>query len=328
MNPSRLCLNEIIKNWSYLLLVALLLFVYSNCKSQTVNLKDLNYSVADSTAIHFPKKKYKNVSEIALPLTEKLKSDAEKFRAIFRWITENIEYNKSASGSAEAEKVVRKNKAVCQGFSNLLKEMCDAVLIPCEVITGFTKTDYKDIDKKLKKSDHAWNSVELGGKKYLVDVTWATSKYNVVARKFVKEFDEHYYLTPPEKFILDHYPEKKEQQLLEKTCSQKKFIRSPLLYPDYFHLSIEHLTPNDGKFKWKKNKSLRFEFLTDTKIESISTLSNYDTYVCPAEIKTEETASRPQKKYVFEKVFEKPGKHIFTMYANGNCIAEYFIEVK
>jgi hypothetical protein len=32
--------------------------------------------------------------------------------------------------------------------------------------------------------------------------------------------------------------------------------------------------------------------------------------------------------YSIQKRFEKKGKHIFTLYANGLCIAEYLIDVK
>ena len=157
---------------------------FTDLWSQEIDLKNFDYRKADSIAINFPKKKYKTITEITYPLIEGLNTEHEKFRVICRWITENIEYNKSAGSTSEGDKIIRKNKAICKGFSNLLIEMCETVRIPCEVVVGYTKTETKDINKKLKKTDHAWNIVTLYGKQYLVDVTWATSKYNVVARKF------------------------------------------------------------------------------------------------------------------------------------------------
>ncbi|MCD6068149.1 MAG: hypothetical protein K0S33_2975 [Bacteroidetes bacterium] len=280
----------------------------------------MDYSLADKTAIEFPKKKYKTVSEIARPLTENLETEHEKFRAIFRWITENIEYNKSAANAADADKVVRKNKAVCQGFSNLLKEMCEAVNIPCDVVVGYTKTDVKDINRKLKKTDHAWNIVTLYGKKYLVDVTWATSKFNVVTRKFQKEFDEHYFLTPPEKFILDHLPEEKKDQLLEKPVSKKYFSSTPLLYADYFHLNIASISPNKGKLKQKLSKPFIFEFSTEkgATISSAAVLADVDRYLTPVTLKDNK----------LEYTFEKEGDHDLTIYLDGKAVAEYLIKVK
>lgn len=288
--------------------------------AQSINLKTFDYSKADSIAINFPKKKYKSTTEIVAPLTESFVTEHEKFRVIFRWITENIEYNKSAANAADADKVVRKNKAVCQGFANLLKEMCESANITCDVIVGYTKTDVKDIERKLKKTDHAWNMVTLNGQKYLVDVTWATSKYNMVTRKFQKDFDEHYFLTPPEKFILDHLPENKKDQLLEKPISKKQFSKSPLLYTDYFHLDIENISPVKGKLKQKITKPFMFNFTTksNVSISDAHILLDNDKFITPVELKNNS----------FSFLFEKEGEHDLTIYLNGKAVAEYIITVK
>ncbi len=289
-----------------------------------INPKTSDYRRADSLAIYFPKKKYKSITEITYPLTESLSSEHEKFRAIFRWITENIEYNKTAGSLTDGDKIIRKNKAVCQGFSNLLKEMCATVNIPCEVVTGYTKTEVKDINKKLRKTDHAWNTVSLYGKKYLVDVTWATSKYNVTARKFIKEFDEHYYLTPPEKFILDHFPKEKKFQLLNKPISSKKFIRTPIYYPDFFHMNLIEITPNTGKLKGKAGTAVVFTIKGPDEYKSAGMLINTDKYILPLELKKTENPTS----YSFEFTFDKEALYDITLYINNNCIAEYLITVK
>jgi hypothetical protein len=292
--------------------------------AQEVNLKTFNYTKADSVAIHFPKKKYKNIQEIVYPLLEGIETEHEKFRTIFRWITENIEYNRAAATVADADKIIRKNKAVCQGFSNLLKEMCDLAKIPCEVIVGYTKTELRDINKKLGKTDHAWNMVKLYGKNYLVDVTWATSKYNVVNRKFIKEFDEHYYLTPPDKFIIDHYPKDKKYQLLDKFVKEKTFIQTPIYYPDFFHVGIKEIYPYKGKFRWKKNKPLRIYVESPTnEIKTAGAFSNYDSYIQPLEIKK---GDKPNE-YYLDHVFLKEGKHDFMIYINGLLLVEYLVKV-
>lgn len=288
------------------------------------DVKQFDYRFADSIALNFPKKKYKNITEIAGPLTEKLNTEHEKFRAIFRWITDNIEYNKAAGNVADADKIVRKNKAVCQGFSNLLKEMCDLVRIECEVITGYTKTEVRDINKKLDKTDHAWNSVKLNGQWYLCDVTWATSKYNVITRRFMKEFDEHYYLTPADKFILDHFPKEKRHQYLPKPIKAKAFVKTPVFYPDYFHLKMDKIQPEKGKFKIKQGKPLCVSFLSREKPQTVGVLINSDKYITPVEWKT---GTNPDE-YFFEFNFTNSGITDFTLYVNNLCVAEYLINVK
>ncbi len=287
-------------------------------------LKAFDYRRADSIALNFPKKKFKTVNEIAAVLTEDLTTEQEKFRAIFRWITDNIEYNKSAQNVTDATKIVRKNKAVCQGFSNLLKEMCNTVNIPCEVIAGYTKTEVKDINKSLKKTDHAWNSVQLYGTWYLVDVTWATSKYNVVTHKYVKEFDAHYFLTDPKKFILDHFPEDKKFQFLDKLIKKSTFTKWPVYYTDYFHFNIENISLQKGFLKWHINDTLKIYVTTNATLKNAAVLVNDDKFVTPVDLKYDEKL----KKYFFNYIFPQAIKSDFTIYLNDECIAEYLINVK
>ncbi|MBC7861361.1 MAG: hypothetical protein IAF38_00220 [Bacteroidia bacterium] len=287
-------------------------------------LKNMDYRLADSLAVHFPKKKYKSITEITGPLTDPLKTPHEKFRAIFKWITENIEYNKSGAALKDADKIVRKNKAVCQGFSNLLKEMCNSVHIDCDTISGYTKTEVRDINKKLKKTDHAWNAVKLYGHWYLVDVTWATSKFNIVSKKFEKNFDEHYYITDPKKFILDHFPKDKQWQFLPKPITAKQFTRMPLYYADYFHFGIEDLSVKKGKFKHKRKKPLTFTCTAISKIDNASILLNYDRYSIDMKLKT----TKNPNEYTFDYTFAKKGDYDLTLYYNGLCVAEFLIKVK
>lgn len=287
-------------------------------------LKSLDYRFADSIALNFPKKKYKSFTEVAAPLTEPLNTDHEKFRAIFRWITDNIEYNKSASGVADADKIVRKNKAVCQGFSTLLKDMCNSVNIDCEVIVGYTKTEVRDIDKKLKKTDHAWNAVKLYGRWYLVDVTWATSKYNIVTKKFEKNFDEHYFITDPKKFILDHYPQDKKWQMLEKPVKPRQFSSWPLYYADYFHFNFESISLKKGKFRQKINKPVTVTFVAASEIKEASMLLNTDRYVTPLQLRK---TGNPNE-YAFDFTLEKRENYDMTLYFNGQVVAEYLIKAR
>jgi transglutaminase/protease-like cytokinesis protein 3 len=301
-----------------------LLFPFYLFSQSGIDIKNFDYRKADSIALHFPKKKYKTVSDIASVLTQDLNTEHEKFRAIFRWITDNIEYNKSAQNITGADKVLRKNKAVCQGFSNLLKEMCTVVNIPCESIVGYTKTEVADINRKLKKTDHAWNCVKLYDKWYLVDVTWATSKFNVVTRKFINEFDDYYFLTPPERFILDHYPKDKKYQFLAKPVKKSVFIKAPVYYTDYLHMQLSKVVPVKGAFKWKIEKPIRVEVQSPTTLKDAAVLINADKFITPVELKQDLTLG----KYYFEYTFLQPGKIDFTVYFNGLCMVEYLIKVK
>ncbi|HSY77451.1 MAG TPA: transglutaminase domain-containing protein, partial [Bacteroidia bacterium] len=244
------------------LLIALSLFCYAvNGQNQIVDPVTFNYSKVDSIALKFPKKKFKSYTEIVAPLTDSLKTDHEKARVIFRWITENIKYS-FGNKSTDADKVVKDEKAVCIGYSTLFKEMCNSAGIECEIIEGYTKTTINDIDKKLKKVDHAWNAVKLYGKWYLVDVTWATSYFDEKKRKMVKDYDELYYLTPPGIFVKKHFPKDKKWQLLDSPMTKSEFVKPFVYYEGFFKDSITALQPNNGAIHMKLKDTLIVKFFT------------------------------------------------------------------
>jgi transglutaminase/protease-like cytokinesis protein 3 len=73
-------------------------------------------------------------------------------------------------------------------------------------------------------SNHAWNAVLIDHKWYLVDPTWASGYTNRAVTKFTRKRNDFYYLTPAEDFILDHYPDDPQWQLLGSPVDWKGFF--------------------------------------------------------------------------------------------------------
>jgi transglutaminase/protease-like cytokinesis protein 3 len=309
---------------SFLLGILLVCSYHINLIGQEQILFDpttFNYHKADSIALHFPKKKYKSYTEIVSPLTEGLKTDPEKARAIFRWITDNIQYN-YGNKTDDADKVVKKDKAVCIGYSTLFKEMCNSVGIACDVIDGYSKTTTKDINRKLGKTDHAWNAVSLFGKWYLVDVTWATSYFDEQTHKFVKEFDEFYFLTPPDQFAKSHFPKDKFWQLLDKPISKSEFVKTFVCYDDFFKEKLNAIDPIKGIIHIKKKDTLTFKFFTSTKPSSVIIALNNDQASFSPSIQ-----SFGDFYYVKQK-FARTGAFNLMVFFNNEEVAEYKIVIK
>ena len=130
-------------------------------------------------------------------LTQKYSSQIEKLRSIFIWITENIKYdcdflNKDedppsfecegdsiscADGLSKWEmeyinKVLKKKRTICQGYSMLLKKMCDISGIECEIISEYAKNKSYQVGVPFI-ADHAWNAVRIDSVYYFLDATWA-----------------------------------------------------------------------------------------------------------------------------------------------------------
>lgn len=220
---------------------------YSISISQNQYTQHYDYSYADSIALNLPHSSYHNISELARALTKDIPDQNEQFRAIFRWITDNIEYSHS-NPTADPNQVLIRRKAVCSGYASLLKALCDNAGIECDIVHGYAKSSVNEIGVKFAKTNHAWNAVKINNNSYLIDVTWASGYYST---QFTKDFDESYFFADPNFLILSHFPIDKRWQFLECPCLEKTFNDFPIVYQGFEKSHIKMNEKISGKINDK-----------------------------------------------------------------------------
>ena len=210
------------------------------------------FSREETGKIYSDKKPSKQISpqELATQLTASYHTDIEKVQSIFSWITDNISYNVRPSihsnipvimyddandtgalkplNERVAEQVLRKRVAFCDGYARLFKTLCDYAGLTSELITGYAKTSNKKRKDFTFRSNHRWNAVMIDSTWKLLDATWASGYISSASNGFVRRFDDKYFLSPPEEFIKDHYPEDTRWTLLPFTPSFKDYLNAPL----------------------------------------------------------------------------------------------------
>ena len=170
------------------------------------------FKAIDKHVKETPKSLAKDLPKLVTYLTKSSSSELETVRSFYSWILQNISYDHEAYKDGKKrinhsnQDVLKRQKAVCYGYSSLFKEMCHLAEIPCEIITGYPKMP-RDEDPDLSTANHTWNAVQIDGNWHLLDVTWGAGEQ--------KDYKEHYFLTAPEIFILDHLPKEPMWQLLD-----------------------------------------------------------------------------------------------------------------
>lgn len=215
-------------------------------------------------------------------LTSPYKTDLEKTRAIFRWITENIAYRakgpyrgpfkpvKYLKPDVEdtatklktldervAEIVLTRKLAVCDGYARLFKTLCEYAGLKSEIITGFARTGYERAGNF--KSNHRWNAVMIDSTWHLLDVTWASGHSTYSSDDFIKRFNDHYFLTAPQDFIRDHYPENISWTLLTEPPVPKEFSASPFKYQEFQKFKIKSYYPAKGMIEATVGDTIQFK---------------------------------------------------------------------
>jgi transglutaminase/protease-like cytokinesis protein 3 len=248
---------------SYILTFGLVLCAFV-ATSQRAMLLDFDYTKADSHAINYPDLRYDDAALLAKNLCEGYDTEHEKFRIIFRWITQNVEYKYGRQGT-DPNEILRKGKAVCEGYTSLLEAMCRAVGLKCETILGYSKSyvDF-DIPLQMKEPTHSWNAIYLLGEWHLVDVTWSAGNFDPKRRKFKRSFDETWFLTDPEFFIYSHYPVNLRWLLNNEPMKKRDFKRMPILAKYGYETGIRPKGTRGyikGNFRYKFETASKFEWI-------------------------------------------------------------------
>ncbi len=198
------------------------------------------YTAIDQHALQAPATVEKDVNTLARYLVAPARNDEEKIRAIYRWVTDRISYDARAFYADDlpdpsSEVTLRRRTAVCGGYAVLVTELGKAAGLKIEEVDGYASGAAADPDEK---ENHAWNAVKLPSGWRLLDATWG-SGYLGEDRKFHKEFEEFFFLTPADQMLVTHFPTDKNWQLTMPPLSREEFMRRPKRRPEYFQLGLK-----------------------------------------------------------------------------------------
>ena len=242
---------------------------------------------------HSPAFAQENPELLAKRLIAPCKTEFEKVTAIFTWITENITYRikpnnkipvtiafslKNSINEREmiddgplktlnervAESALLGREAVCDGYARLFTTLCDFAGIRSEIIIGYAKSGRKKPTQRFGVN-HYWNAVMIDDVWYLLDATWACGYLSVRGDEFIREYDEKYFLAPPEVFIQDHYPDDARWTLLPDSKIPEEFSRSPFKQKSFIKYHITSFYPANGIIETFVGDTIRLSLETDMK---------------------------------------------------------------
>ncbi|MHB9294581.1 putative Cell division coordinator CpoB [Pillotina sp. SPG140] len=179
------------------------------------------------------------IRRLALFINQNSANDFDKVKKAHDWVALNIRYDAAGflSGNTPSQSlgnVLTSGLAVCQGYSDVLKALLDALNIESVTISGYGRgygATIFTIDDP-RNSNHAWNKVKINGTWYLIDSTWDAGHLD--GRQYVADYSTGYLFLEPDKFVYTHFPTNPAEQLLAKPLSAAEFSRLPKTWPRYF----------------------------------------------------------------------------------------------
>ena len=132
----------------------------------------------------FNAEKYPNVAQKAEEITAGCSTDSEKLRAIYEWVAENVCYDRDSfhngtSGYTDPDQILTMSpmRCVCQGYANLIRDLCRAVGIPCREVNGYAlgvgaESYWTAGILNGNETNHAWNEAYINEQWNILDATW------------------------------------------------------------------------------------------------------------------------------------------------------------
>jgi hypothetical protein len=167
-----------------------------------------------------------NYRSIASEITAHASTKMQKVRAIYNWICENIEYDTSFQ-IYHADECYKHRKGVCQAYSELMCSLCQAVGVPCTLVSGVGRYQYGG-------GPHAWVYADVEKGRILIDPTWGAGYVNGSTFTFRLDHSD-WFDVDPYWMIFTHYPDNAEHQFIDQPISRETFNRLPRLEPSCKH---------------------------------------------------------------------------------------------
>ncbi|QTE22296.1 transglutaminase domain-containing protein [Polaribacter cellanae] len=325
------------------------LFISFQITAQISDFKEIDFKKADKTAKLFEGNNLNNLPLLTYNLTSKLKTDVEKFRAIYTWVSTNIKADYSSHKKVRRKRNKFKNdsvsllkwnknyskkffknllkhkKTMCTGYAYLLKTMANIANIECKIIDGYGRNASTNIGE-LSIPNHSWNAVKINNKWYLVDATWSSGYTDLNINNFVFDYNDGYFLTAPKLFIKNHYPLEQKWTLLPKNISTDNFINAPLIYGETYTYGIIPIAPLKMENKISKNNEFTLTYqLTKTinkkKIQLMVVRNSKGKIITP---KTD----LKEKTLTIKYQFDKKGFYDVHLMYQGKTLVTYVFDVK
>lgn len=213
-------------------------------------------------------------------LKEGSANDYQIIKRIHDWIADNINYDTDAYFSGiyppqTAESVLQNKKGVCAGYSNLFKKLTELAGFNVVVING--KSKGAEYFSSGTLGGHAWNSVKINNRWYLIDVTWDSGYLS--GTNYVKEYESSYLFLCPRGFIYHHFPDQSGYQFLNPSVSIDEFIDLPVVYSNYFGSGAYIESPVNNSLKKGQKYSFKITIPNATDVALKTDNESYGSWI-------------------------------------------------
>lgn len=342
--------REYLQITSEVCLTLVLLFFRPPVMAQPAESHLVDFKLADSIASIYQGENLNNLPVLAYKLTASLPTQVEKFRSIYRWVFENIDYDYSAflknkkmrkkhqkdvqglkAWNAQFrtvvfDKLLHKQRTVCTGYAYLVSELANLANIECKIIDGYGRTINANINEG-PTLNHSWNVVKLKDQWFVSDPTWANVEVENTDGRFKKTYNDGYFLPAPELFAKNHYPLDTGWMLLLAKPTLQEFLTAPIVYRGAFNHRITPISPTSMTVTISKGEAFNIE-LKKHENTDMNHLNLQISHGKANQVVTPQVTATPSGNYVLTHTFKSSGKYDVHVMKGVDYLLTYTVVVK
>lgn len=179
------------------------------------------------------------------------RSDVQRLRAIFTWVTEKICWEEDFEGEINTRDVIQSKRGCAEEYAVLVMEMCNAIGIECEVVRGYLKPPGEIVDLNIMpKPNHWWNAVVVDNEWRIMDCCLASPsnpKRGLYSSAANNVADSWWFLARPSEVCWTHVPEHHDQQHIVPPVAHEVLLNLPCACPNFFRAGMEMVDYNTSQ---------------------------------------------------------------------------------
>lgn len=171
------------------------------------------------------------------------RSDVQRLRAIFTWVSDKITWEEDFEGEVDPRRVIQTKRGCAEEVAVLVMEMCTAVGIHAEVIRGYLKTPGEAPELGIMpRPNHWWNAVIVDGEWRIMDCSLASPSHPrraLYSSAGSQVSETWWFLARPTEICWTHVPDQHQQQHICPAVAHEVLLALPCACPPYFKNGIE-----------------------------------------------------------------------------------------
>lgn len=202
------------------------------------------------------------------------RSDVQRLRAIFTWVSEKVAWEEDFEGDVDARRVIQMRRGCSEEVAVLVSEMCLSAGLHAEVVRGYLKSPGETIEcDSNPPPNHWWNAVIVDDCWRIMDCSLASptnpkrARYSSTGCQIA---ETGFFLARPMEICYTHIPSNFQHQHICPPIAPDILLALPCASPSYFRNCVQMIDYDTSLLRIENLELVHIQFTVPADIECVA----------------------------------------------------------